>query len=199
LSALHGKIANVEVTSASGEPGASSYIRIRGANSITGGTQPLFVVDGSPVSNEQFFSDGRLGHDGVSEMSRASDLNPEDIESMEILKGPAASAIYGSRAANGVVLVSTKKGKPGRVAMSYKMSYSWDDVNKTQPLQTIGDRVWTGNRFPECPGAGAPSWIRMCPFLIMKMRCSRPGMCSKTIFPSQAANDKTTYYCPWEL
>jgi TonB-linked SusC/RagA family outer membrane protein len=136
VSAMHGKVANVEVTSASGEPGAASYIRIRGAKTITGGTQPLFVVDGSPTNNLSLHGDADVGHAGVTEMNRMSDLNPEDIASIEILKGAAASAIYGSRAANGVVMITTKKGRPGGLSLSYKTSYSWDVINKTPELQT---------------------------------------------------------------
>lgn len=134
VAALHGKVANVEVTSASGEPGAEAYIRIRGANTIQGSNQPLIVVDGSPVNNLSIA--GALGrHGGVTEMNRASDINPDDIESIEILKGAAASAIYGSRAAGGVVLITTKKGRPGKPRLSYKMQYSWDEVDKTVDLQ----------------------------------------------------------------
>ncbi len=134
VAALHGKAANVEVYSASGEPGAETYIRIRGPNTIQGSNQPLIVVDGSPINNQSIA--GAVGrHGGVTQTNRAADINPEDIESIEILKGAAASAIYGSRAAAGVILITTKSGKPGRPRFTYRMSYSWDDVNKTVPLQ----------------------------------------------------------------
>ena len=194
VSALHGKIANVEVTSSSGEPGASSYIRIRGANSITGGTQPLFVVDGSPVSNEQYFSDNTLGHDGVSEMNRASDLNPEDIESIEILKGPAASAIYGSRAANGVILVSTKKGQPGKVKMSYKMSYSWDDVNKTQDLQTRWGQGVDGEDIPGMPWSFGPKLGPDDPVYDHEREMFETGHVFENNLSVSGGNERTTYY-----
>lgn len=133
VQALSASVPGVEITASSGDPGSSSYIRIRGAHSISGGTQPLFVVDGIPVSN------GTLGNTtggAGGAQNRAVDINPEDIASMEILKGAAASAAYGSRAANGVVLITTKKGKPGKVNASYKMSYSFDELNKRIPLQT---------------------------------------------------------------
>jgi TonB-linked SusC/RagA family outer membrane protein len=133
VQALSGKVPNVEITASNGDPGSSSYIRIRGAHSITGGTQPLFVIDGIPMSNQTF---GNTTGGAGGAQNRAVDINPEDIASMEILKGAAASAAYGSRAANGVVLITTKRGKPGKVNVSYKTSYSFDDLNKRIPLQT---------------------------------------------------------------
>ncbi len=133
VAALAGKVANVEITSSSGEPGASAYIRIRGAHSITGGTQPLFVVDGSPINNNE--STGDVG--GVIQQNRASDINPNDIESIDILKGAAASALYGSRAQNGVVLITTKSGKPGKVKVTYDVNYSSDEVTNLPELQNI--------------------------------------------------------------
>jgi TonB-linked SusC/RagA family outer membrane protein len=194
VSAMHGKIANVEVTASSGEPGASSYIRIRGANSITGGTQPLFVVDGSPISNDQYFSDNTLGHDGVSEMNRASDINPEDIQSIEILKGPAASAIYGSRAANGVVLVTTKKGRPGRVRLSYKMSYSWDQVNKTAPLQTRWGQGVDGEYIEEMPWSFGPKLGPEIPVYDHENEMFETGHVFENNLAVTGGNERTAYY-----
>lgn len=133
VAALAGKIPNVEVTTSSGEPGSSSYIRIRGAHSITGGTQPLIVVDGSPINNQEI----GVSVGGITQENRASDINPKDIESIDILKGAAASALYGSRAQNGVVLITTKSGKPGRPKVSYDVSYTFDDITEVQPLQQI--------------------------------------------------------------
>ena len=132
VAAMSGKIANVEITAFSGEPGATKFIRIRGQNTISGNTEPLFIVDGIPVDN----STRGIDNGGTVQANRISDLNPEDIASMDVLKGAAAAAIYGSRAANGVVLITTKSGKPGRTNISYKTSYSWDKVNRTVPLQT---------------------------------------------------------------
>ena len=151
VSALHGKVANVEITSTSGEPGAATYIRIRGVNTIRGGTQPLMVVDGTPINNQMIFGGNSTGgHGGTTPTNRASDINPEDIESIEILKGAAASAIYGSRANNGVVLITTKSGKFGRPQLSYKVAYTIDRVTNLPELQTTyGQGVdgvgYTGN------------------------------------------------------
>lgn len=133
VAALAAKAPGVEVTSTSGDPGAGAYIRIRGAKSLLGDGQPLFVVDGVPVDNSSFQTESNAA--GTTETNRAADINANDIESIEILKGAAASAIYGSRAANGVVLITTKSGRPGTNNVSYKFSYAADEVNKLVPLQ----------------------------------------------------------------
>ena len=141
VAALAGKAPNVEVTSSAGDPGAGAYIRIRGANSLLGANQPLMVVDGQPIDNssrniEDLESAGGGGTRGTVISNRGIDLNPNDIESVEILKGAAASAIYGSRAANGVVLITTKSGRPGVNEIQWRSSVTLDRVNKFVPLQT---------------------------------------------------------------
>ncbi|MFQ5632255.1 MAG: carboxypeptidase-like regulatory domain-containing protein, partial [bacterium] len=134
VSALSGKIANVEITKTSGDAGTNTYIKIRGTSTIDRGTQPLFVVDGSPISNQTLYTRGFNG--GTESQNRASDLNLEDIESIEILKGAAASAIYGSRASNGVLLITTKSGRPGKTKISYKSFLSFSEQSRFYPLQT---------------------------------------------------------------
>jgi TonB-linked SusC/RagA family outer membrane protein len=149
VQALAGKAPNVTVLQQSGDPGASSFINIRGINSILGGNQPLIVVDGVPIDNSTISTSnfnapddngGTLNPFGQTEgtvsTNRAADVNPNDIESVEILKGPAASAIYGSRAAFGVVLITTKSGRAGPTRFSYRSSASFNDINHTYPLQT---------------------------------------------------------------
>jgi TonB-linked SusC/RagA family outer membrane protein len=133
VSALAGKAPNVEVTTSSGDPGAGSYIRIRGANSLIGSNQPLFIVDGVPVDNSTTTIETTVA--GTAVANRGFDINPNDIESIEILKGAAAAAIYGSRAANGVVMVTTKRGRPGTNTIQYRSSWAWSEVTETQPLQ----------------------------------------------------------------
>jgi TonB-linked SusC/RagA family outer membrane protein len=134
VAALAGKAPNVEVTSNAGDPGASAYIRIRNAASIVGGTQPLFVVDGTPIDNSSHRTESSAA--GTVVGNALIDLNPQDIENVEILKGAAAAAIYGSRAANGVVMITTKKGQPGQNRFILSTNYSYDEVNATVPLQT---------------------------------------------------------------
>ena len=108
VNALQGKIAGAQITSTSGAVGASSRIVLRGAASLGGNNQPLFVVDGVPVSNGNF---GGTANEGVNRGNGAADINPEDIENISVLKGPNAAALYGSRASNGVILITTKSGK----------------------------------------------------------------------------------------
>ena len=128
VAALAGKAPNVEVTSSGGDPGAGSYIRIRGANSLIGSNQPLFVVDGQPITNSSDTIGLTLA--GVVVGNRAMDLNPADIESVQILKGAAAAAIYGSRAGNGVILITTKRGQAGTNRVEFRSSLSIDQVNR---------------------------------------------------------------------
>jgi len=149
VQALAGKAPNVTVTQQSGDPGASSFINIRGINSILGSNQPLFVVDGVPIDNSTFSTSNFNAPDdgggtifafgqteGTVATNRAADLNPNDIESVEILKGPSASAIYGARAAFGVVLITTKSGRAGPTHFTFRSSTSFNDINHTYPLQT---------------------------------------------------------------
>ena len=137
LNGLSSKVSGVLVTRNGGDPGAGSYIQIRGQNTINGNAQPLFIVDGMPVSNS---SDniGAARSNGIIQQSRINDINPEDIERVEVLKGASAAALWGSRAANGVIIITTKKGKrtDGKLNVSLKSTASFDQVNKTHALQT---------------------------------------------------------------
>jgi TonB-linked SusC/RagA family outer membrane protein len=168
VQALAAKAPNVEVTGSSGEPGASSYIRMRGQRTILGPTQPLFVVDGTPIDNSSlstsnFNPTDELGSgeiSGTTQMNRAVDINPDDIENIEILKGPAAAAIYGARAGQGVVLITTKKGRSGQTRYSWRTSYSFDDVNKTYPLQRSFGQGLFGQDAGECNNIGVAACLR---------------------------------------
>lgn len=133
VQALAAKAPGVTVTSSSGEAGASSFIMIRGQKSIEGTSQPIFVVDGVPVDNSTIVTTFETA--GTQAMNRMSDLNPADIESVEILKGAAAAAIYGARAGAGVVLITTKRGQAGAPKWNYRVSYSQDELNTDYPLQ----------------------------------------------------------------
>lgn len=140
IQSLASKASGVQVISSSGVPGASSKILIRGNSTFTGENQPLIVVDGVPIDNRTTTTSGddypyNPNLQGVNDANRAIDINPEDIESVTILKGPAAAALYGVRAGNGAILYTTKKGKAGglRATYSYKMEIS--EVNKLPELQ----------------------------------------------------------------
>lgn len=147
VEALAAKAPNVQVTASSGEPGSGSYITIRGQRTVglpnSGSAQPLFVVDGVPIDNTSFSTtdfnptDGLTSGsiEGTTQTNRAGDINPDDIQSIEILKGAAAGAIYGARAGQGVVLITTKHGTAGPTRYSLRSSASADDISRTYPLQ----------------------------------------------------------------
>ena len=120
---LAGRASGVQVISSSGDIGRAPTVRIRGVNTISSGTSPLYVVDGVPI----FAGDTGGGNTFTNALA---DINPSDIESMTVLKDGAATAIYGSRAANGVVLITTKKGKNGRFSVSYNNMFSVASVAK---------------------------------------------------------------------
>ena len=130
VNGLQGKVSGVTVVNSGGAPGSSAIIMIRGGSSITGNNQPLFIVDGLPIDNSTSSSLE------VASANRASDINPEDIESISVLKGPAAAALYGIQAAEGAVIITTKKGKDGASVISYSGSLSVDNIIGTPNVQT---------------------------------------------------------------
>ena len=136
---LAAKASNVIVNAQAGDPGASTSIRIRGANTISGASQPLIVIDGMPINNSTVYGGGNNISGGRSagtvQQSRINDLNANDIESVEVLKGASAAALWGSRAANGVVMIKTKDGDAGRVKMNYKRTMSYDEIHERIPMQ----------------------------------------------------------------
>lgn len=157
VAALAGKAPGVWVTSSAGDAGSGAFINIRGWNTLLTSNQPLFVVDGTPIDNSSFTTEGTTLAGTVTQ-NRAADINPEDIESIEILKGPAATSIYGSAGANGVILITTRQGQRGVTRFTGKASYSWDDVNKSADLQTQYGRGYDGAAIGE-PGTnlGGPT------------------------------------------
>lgn len=146
LSSLAGKVAGVNITQSSGAAGSGAQIVLRGATSAAEGVdnQPLIVVDGVIYDNSSAVG-GNSSFDGSTTASTTStnrlmDINPEDIENMSILKGPAAAALYGSRAANGVILITTKKGKAGRVEVNLSARYTSSWVKNVPKAQTTYKR-----------------------------------------------------------
>lgn len=137
VSALSAKVPGVTVTSSSGSVGASANIRIRGSSSVIGNNSPLFVVDGIPIDNSSV-SEADAGRTAGSDFSnRAVDLNSNDIESVTILKGLEAQLLYGIRASNGVVLVTTKRGKAGKTRASITSHTAFSQYNKVPGLQNV--------------------------------------------------------------
>ncbi|MFD2906978.1 SusC/RagA family TonB-linked outer membrane protein [Sphingobacterium anhuiense] len=143
IQGLAAKAAGVQITSSSGTPGASSKIVLRGAATFSGDNQPLIVIDGVPIDNSVNFI--RAGDDpynqnlaGVQLGNRALDINPDDIETVTILKGPAAAALYGQAAGNGAVIYTTKKGKLGSgLGITYSSGFDLQQVNKLPKFQNV--------------------------------------------------------------
>lgn len=135
IGTLAGKVAGVQVVGASGASmGGTQKIKIRGVNSISGGGEPLIVVDGTPISNANF-----AGSSGADYGNLAQDVNPEDIESIDVLKGPAASALYGIRGQYGVIMITTKKGTKGsdRFTVELNSSLAFEQVTNIMPYQNL--------------------------------------------------------------
>ncbi|MDB4875156.1 MAG: hypothetical protein JWM41_1602 [Gemmatimonadetes bacterium] len=147
INALQGRVAGVDVTSTSGAPGASTSIVIRGVSSISSTNQPLMIVDGLPIDNKttntaNLASDAptsalAFNNRNVDFTNRAADINPEDIESLTVLKGPEASALYGIDAANGAIVITTKRGRNGSGGFDYSNSFRIEQVRAQPDIQSI--------------------------------------------------------------
>jgi len=132
ITALQGRVAGINVGQSSGSPGASTRVILRSITSISGNNSPLYVVDGIPMNNSTFdplsLADNGVNYSvrNLDFASRGNDFNPEDIESMTILKGASAAALYGSDASNGAIIITTKKGSPGKGKVTYSNTFRWD-------------------------------------------------------------------------
>ncbi|MFP2997054.1 SusC/RagA family TonB-linked outer membrane protein [Spongiivirga sp. MCCC 1A20706] len=163
--ALYGKLTGVNITSSSGAPGGGFALRLRGISSINGNNQPLFIVDGVYINNAEIpsglrFASGANRGNEENSSNRIADLDPNDIENIEVLKGASAAAIYGTRANAGVVIITTKKGKNGKTTINFKQDTGFNTINNP-----LGLRQWTAesvfNQFftpnPDDPAAEADS------------------------------------------
>lgn len=142
--ALAGKIAGVQINQSSTGVGGSTRILIRGNNSIAGNNQPLIVVDGVPIDNFNSNTEDYWGNGALDKGSGISDINPDDIETMSVLKGPAAAALYGSRAGNGVVMITTKTGKETKgIGISFNSNITFENPMMTPDFQNVyGQGGW---------------------------------------------------------
>lgn len=157
INGLSAKMSGVNIVRSSGDPGAGSYIQIRGQSTITGNLQPLIVIDGVPIYNSTL-GNGTGDSGGVVQQSRLNDINPNDIANVEVLKGASAAALWGTRAANGVIIITTKSGKSnkGKLNVSINSTVSVDKVYITHDLQNR----WgggTGGNYQFTPSGGL-SW-----------------------------------------
>ncbi|AQG80820.1 SusC/RagA family TonB-linked outer membrane protein [Spirosoma montaniterrae] len=196
LNALNGRVAGAMITPTSGNPGASTSIMLRGISSIGGNNQPLFVVDGLPISNNTF-NQGALVSDSPNRnndyQNRAADINPNDIESITILKGPEASALYGIDAASGAIVITTKKGTTGKGRITYDNAFRMEDAYRFPKFQTTfgpGDngtfttptRLYFGPRYP----SDIPMYDNIGNFF-------RTGFTQRHNLSLEGGTDKTTY------
>jgi TonB-linked SusC/RagA family outer membrane protein len=152
ITALQGRVAGLSVTSTSGAPGSSAAIQLRGVNSLSGNNGPLYVVDGLPINNETL-SQGSLISDQPNRAqdftNRGADINPEDIETVTILKGPEAAALYGIQAGNGAIIITTKKGKKGKGTVSFETSTTLSNVYRFPETQRVFQRGADGISNPD--------------------------------------------------
>jgi TonB-linked SusC/RagA family outer membrane protein len=168
--AMQGKLAGIDIKPSSGMPGASSQIVIRGARSFTGNNTPLYVIDGMPIASTADIQAGAggdfsLAGDGVTGAdlsNRAVDIDPSDIESINILKGQAAAALYGIRASNGVIIITTKSGKknaPGKPVISISHTSSLSRVSRTPDFQTTYAQGLYGSYVPNSSSSWGPKIV----------------------------------------
>ena len=156
MSGLAGKVAGVQISSTSSDPGSSNSVIIRGVSSLSGNNQPLYVVDGVPLNNSSVStSDGM--NNGYDFGNGANAINPDDVENMTILKGAAATALYGSRAAGGVVMITTKSGKKGNgVGIEYNGGLQWSTVLRLPQMQNEFGMGWNGDKTDVENGSWGP-------------------------------------------
>jgi TonB-linked SusC/RagA family outer membrane protein len=170
LGELEGKASGLTVINSTGDPGGGTYLRLRGSTSVTGNNQPLIVVDGVPIDNSinNFDATAPSGNNasgangnlpgGQQPTNRGNDINPSDIESINVLKGPAATALYGIQAASGAIIITTKRGGAGkRTAVSFNSSVTLDKVGRLPQLQSLYSQGTHGQYSPPENG-GSTSW-----------------------------------------
>lgn len=208
VSALAAQAPNVVVRTQTGDPGSSASIHIRGTSSLTGTGEPLFVVDGQPIDNSTEetnpFGSAVAATSSTVAPNRAADINPSDIESVEILKGAAAAAIYGARAANGVVLITTKRGQAGQTRYTLSSSNSFDRADLGNlALQTkygqgsggVGPTPGCGTVFPNCTSRSfGPLLSAGTPIYNHLDELFDTGHTSDNYLAASGGDDRTVFY-----
>jgi TonB-dependent SusC/RagA subfamily outer membrane receptor len=153
LNSLSGKIAGLQIAQSSGTVGGSSSIQIRGASSIGTVSSPLFIIDGLPIDNGSYNPDRTNGIVDVG--NRAGDINSDDIESINVLKGAAATALYGARAKDGAIVITTKKGTNGAVKVDFSASYAIQHYSR--PFELADAEEWSKINTVARQNAGLPT------------------------------------------
>jgi TonB-linked SusC/RagA family outer membrane protein len=200
ITALQGRVAGMNVGSTSGIPGASNTVVLRSITSISGNNQPLYVVDGIPMNNSTFDPLNSVGSSSLEYYSvrnldyssRGNDMNPEDIESMTVLKGAAAAALYGSDASNGAIIITTKKGAVGKGKVTYSNSFRLDNAYGYPEFQTKYANGYYGttnyyyiNRY----GGLYPDGVKLYDNIASILQ---PGFTSKHNFSAEGGTDRIT-------
>ena len=158
MSSLAGKVAGVQISTTSSDPGASNSVVIRGISSLNGSNQPLYVIDGVPMTNTAIISSDHLNNQ-YDFGNGANAVNPDDVENMTILKGAAATALYGSRAANGVILITTKSGHSQKgVGVEYNGGLQWESVLRLPQSQNDFGMGWYGEKTDDENGSWGPKF-----------------------------------------
>jgi TonB-linked SusC/RagA family outer membrane protein len=198
VAAMAGKAPNVEITSSTGDPGGGAYIRIRGSKTINGGTQPLIIVDGVAVTNSSNTIEASVW--GTAYANRLIDINPDDIESIEILKGAAAGGLYGSRATNGVVMITTKSGQRNQTQVTLRSSLGIEKVNRVPALQQgwsqgqVDLTDLTTNLSPTASISWGPALAAGTPVYDHANEMFGTGVRSDNSLSLAGGTDRTTYF-----
>ena len=157
MNSLAGKVAGLVVQNTAGGAAGSTRVLLRGNTELTGDNQPLYVIDGVPLDNTNFGSAGTYG--GYDLGDGISAINPDDIENMTVLKGPAASALYGSRASHGVILITTKKAEKDKIGLEYNGSLTFDVQNaQWDNVQQVYGQGWKGQQLVSASSGTNSSW-----------------------------------------
>jgi TonB-dependent starch-binding outer membrane protein SusC len=198
--ALQGRAPNVFVASNSGKPGGAAAVYIRGLSTINGNTQPMYVIDGVQIVPQDAPRQGN-GSDGQSNV--LSSINPDDIESMNVLSGPSAQSIYGSKAANGVIVVTTKKGKSGDSKVNFTTMYNFQTLPEQLPMMNLREYATYSNAWARAVGSGFNMEFADPSILgegtNWQSALFKTAAMKKQMLSLSGGNDKTTYYISGEL
>ncbi|HYF30075.1 MAG TPA: SusC/RagA family TonB-linked outer membrane protein [Chitinophagaceae bacterium] len=196
ITALAGRVAGVTVTTTTGLPGASSAILLRGAVSMDGNNQPLIVIDNLPVDNSTFIQ-GNLVSDGPNRnndySNRLLDLNPNDIESINVLKGPEATALYGNAGASGALIITTKKAKAGRSSIAYDNAFRLEKITRFPEIQQVYGRGVAGVRDPLSRVFLGPKYADTSTIYNNIETFFKTGFTQKHNLSVEAGSEKVTY------
>ncbi|HEX5024018.1 MAG TPA: TonB-dependent receptor [Agriterribacter sp.] len=194
--AIQGRSAGVYITQNSGQPGGGISVNIRGVNSINGTNEPLYVVDGVQIPGES------VAFGAQSSSNPLAGLNPSDIQDIQVLQGPSATAIYGSRATNGVILITTKRGKSGRAQLTYGFQYGLQLPPAPLDVMNLPEYAQMVKEFHAIAGGETPAEF-LDPSLLgegtdWQHELFKPAPMSKHSLSMSGGNDKTTYYMSGE-